>query len=56
MIVAVDARNPLAALCAISGSDVNLLLGLTAWAFHNHDRVLFGFHRGLMSILDALKT
>jgi hypothetical protein len=42
MIVAADARNSLAALlCAITVSDMNLLLSFTAWAFHGHHHVPF---------------
>lgn len=44
-IVALDAGNPVAALlCAITGSDVNLLLSFTSGAFYRHDDVLLGFH------------
>jgi hypothetical protein len=47
MIVAPDALNRLVAhLCESgTGGDMNLLLGLTAWAFHRHNDIELVGHR-----------
>jgi hypothetical protein len=47
MVVAPDALNPLVAhLCESStGGNMNLLLGLTAWAFDRHNDIAVVGHR-----------